>query len=112
MLVSLLVPEAERRVRFDYSSLRAMPDESGCYALAVFDGTILYIGQSKNIYARMEQHLDGGEKTQKTPWGVAFWLYYKCCPVSDLDNLENGWMNEHLLREGKKPFFNKVLPPA
>lgn len=112
MLISLLNPQPEDRVRFSYSGLRGAPRESGCYALAVFDGEILYIGQATSIRKRMERHLSEGVKTRLTRWGVAFWLYYKLFPDQDLNNLENGWINEYKIREGRLPFFNKVSPPA
>lgn len=112
MKASSLVPKTEGRVGFSYDALRSVPDRSGCYALAAFGDEILYIGQSENICARMEQHLDDPKKCGQTPMGKAFWLYYKLCPVRDLDSLENGWVNEHILREGKMPFFNKVRPPT
>ena len=112
MLATVLFSETENRVEFSYSALHSVSDESGCYALAAYDGTILYIGQSENICKRMEQHLDDGEKRKKTPWGVAFWMYYKLCPSRDLNSTERGWMNEHKIREGKRPFFNKIDAPV
>lgn len=112
MLVQQLIPNPEDRVSFSYPSLYLAPDQSGCYALTAFDEEVLYIGQSENIRSRMEQHLGDGSKQEQTPSGKVFWLYYGLCPIRDLDNLENGWINEHILREGRMPFFNKIHPPS
>ena len=113
MRASLLVPATNGRVEFSYSTLQTAPNQSGCYALAVYDGTILYIGKSVNIHNRMEQHLDKGDKGEHTPWGVAYWLYYKICSAYDLDNLENGWINVYMVKnKGNLPFFNKIRPPT
>jgi len=112
MLVSLLKPEPTGKIAFSYDTLHTVPQDSGCYALTTHDGTILYIGQTIDICQRMEQHLDDGSKRTQTPWGVIFWLHYRLCDAGDLNNLENGWVNEHVLKEGQMPFFNKARPPA
>ena len=112
MLASLLNPPTSGKVEFSYSSSHSTPLESGCYALTTFDGTILYIGQAVNICNRMEQHLDS-DKNVKTRWGVPYWLYYKLCPVYELDNLETGWVNEYKIKSrGELPYFNKINPPS
>ena len=112
MIVSLLIPTVDKQLEFSYADLYAAPEESGCYVITAFNDTILYIGQSQNIHKRMEQHLGNNVKRRKTPWGVAFWLYYKLCDERDLGSLEKGWVNKHIIKEGKLPFFNKVRPPA
>ena len=112
MLVSLLKPETEGKMNFSYFALRNASQDSGCYALTTHDGTVLYIGQTVNICKRIEQHLDEGKKREQTPWGVVFWAYYRLCNARDLNNLENGWINEYVIKEGRMPFFNKARPPA
>lgn len=113
MFVSSLTPEIGDKAEFSYSALRDIPEESGCYVLTTYDGTILYIGQSINVCRRIEQHLDKDDKRKKTPWGVAFWAYYALCPAIELDALEGGWVYQYRMREkGNLPFFNKVMPPA
>lgn len=112
MRVSSLTPKPENQIRFSYADLRDAPRQSGCYVLTVFNGTILYIGQARNIQARMRQHLDADQKAQMTPWGKAFWLHYILCPEFELNNYENGWNMEYERTEGKQPYFNKIRPPA
>ena len=113
MLAESLIPQPEGRVRFNYYALRLSPKESGCYALANYDGVVLYVGKAGSIAGRMEDHLDAGDKSGKTPHGHAHWLYYRFCPVNYLKRLETGWVNEHQLKEnGKRPFFNKIAPPS
>ncbi|MGU9951319.1 MAG: GIY-YIG nuclease family protein [Gammaproteobacteria bacterium WSBS_2016_MAG_OTU1] len=110
MLILSLSPTPDGKYEFSYSAMSKVPEASGCYVITMYDGKILYIGQSTNICKRMEQHLDKGDKNN-TPWGKSFWLYYKLCPTHELSNLENGWVNQYTIKEGKLPFFNKVHPP-
>lgn len=107
MLASLLTPKTQDRIKFSFANLNEFPENAGCYAITNYNGVILYIGQAKNIYNRMEQHLDDFQKRQQTPSGKAFWFYYLFCPIIELDDLERGWLNEHLIKEGVLPFFNK-----
>jgi len=101
------------RALFDYSELNKIPDKSGCYVLTTSCGFILYIGQSVNIAKRIEQHLDGGEKSKQTRWGVASWVYYEPCPEVNMNSLESNWINSYRLNnEGDFPYFNKILPPV
>jgi len=100
------------RASFDYSELNKIPDESGCYILTTYRGCILYIGQSGNIAKRVKQHLDGGEKREETPSGVAFWVYYELCPRVDMNSLEGGWINSYILNEGNLPYFNEKQSPV
>lgn len=114
MLVSSLTPalNLENRVLFDFSCLWQAPENSGCYVLTNNNNVILYIGQAVNIHNRLEQHLNDIEKRKRTPDGKGFWFYYQFCPIIDLDDLERGWMNDHKIYTGKRPFFNKIDPPT
>jgi len=107
MLVSELTPKVEGKVLFDLSHLEKCPDESGCYVITASDDTILYIGQAVNICRRMESHRNDDKKRENTPYGKAFWFYYKLCPKIELDDLERGWLNDYLSNKGNLPFFNK-----
>lgn len=88
-------------------------EASGCYVICTFDGTILYIGQSRNINQRVRQHLDDESKSARTPWGVAQWLHYRLCPEADLDQLESAWVTQFKMKNrGNLPHFNKLHPPS
>lgn len=113
MLVSALNPACEGRVQFSRSALSSLPESAGCYAISAYGQEILYLGQSKNVHDRVRQHLDSGEKSGQTPWGLAFWLDYILCERQDLDNVERGWVMQYRLsNDGEFPYFNKVSPPA
>ena len=113
MFFSSLNPAPDGKAEFSYAGLRDTPDESGCYALAAYNGEILYVGQTQNLRNRMEQHLREDAKRKLTPHGVAFWLHYKKWPTIQLDGLERGWMQQHQLQEqGARPFFNKIDAPT
>lgn len=113
MQVSLLSPATTAQRLFSRASLGSIADGVGCYAICAFDGTILYIGQSRNINQRVRQHLDDESKSVRTPWGVAQWLHYRLCPKADLDQLESAWVSQFKWKNGGDlPYFNKVHPPS
>ena len=113
MLFSSLNPAPDGKGEFSFACLHDIPAESGCYALAAYNGAILYIGQAKNLRNRMEQHLREDAKRQNTPHGVAFWMHYKKWDAIQLDGLERGWMQQHQFQEqGARPFFNKIDAPT
>lgn len=113
MLVANLSPIANNRIKFSHHDSWQAPENPGCYVLANFGGEILYIGKAANIHERINQHLSEGTKKAKTPFGVAFWFYYRLCNKNDLNALETGWCNDHKMNEkGELPFFNKINPPA
>ena len=86
-----------------------MPDEAGCYALTNFSGEIFYIGRSKHLCKRMEQHLGNPKMRQKIDAGKATQFHYRLCEVKELPYLESGWMNEYRMRNGGRlPPFNEV----
>lgn len=108
-----LDPPTTERQRFTLASLGSIPDGSGCYVLASFDGTILYIGQSRDIRTRLSQHLTDGSKSEITPSGKSQWIHFRFCPASDLSDLESWWVNQYKLANGGRlPHFNKVHPPS
>jgi len=112
--IDKLNPVPLKRIQFDgwQQRIRA-PRESGCYVIASFTDEILYIGQSIDIARRMWEHLIDERKRQRTVGGVAYWLYYTICGRErDLNALERGWMLQHESHEGKRPPFNKVMPPT
>lgn len=112
MLAANLKPSAETSVVFEHFDVRRVPADSGCYALAVFDGRIAYIGQTRNLNQRMRQHLDDMEKRAKTPWGVAQRFYFRKCATDGLSDLEGAWVDQfRVANRGDLPFFNKVEPP-
>ena len=115
MKVSELDPQPVEKIQFDGWQQRvAAPPESGCYVITTFHDDILYIGQSVRIDSRMKDHLEDNRKRQRAAGGVAYWLYYFVCESTDeLNDLERGWVLQHMAREGgSKPPFNKVMPPV
>ncbi len=112
MFITSLNPAPEDSERFEYPDLRRLPAEPGCYVLTTVGGVIIYIGQSINILNRVAQHFDDPNKQMPTPDGVAFWCHYLRTSKYNLDRLERGWLNAHVLCEGALPHFNKVGGPS
>lgn len=112
MKVDKLQLPPQEKVPFQLSAYLQVPEDSGCYVLTSFEGHILYIGQSKNLRRRFEQHLDKRDKTQITPQGRAVWFHWLLHKELHLNALERGWLNEHAAAEGDLPVLNDASPPV
>lgn len=112
MNVANLHPPPQEKVLFQLSVYRQVPEDSGCYVLTSSEGRILYIGQSKNLRRRFEEHLDKPAKTQATPQGRAVWFHWLLYEELRLNALERGWLNEHASVEGVLPILNDASPPV
>lgn len=111
MKVEELAPRPTDRVPFKRASFKVVPQDAGCYALATFDGDILYIGLSDNLFARFQQHLDNPEKTLATAEGKAIWFYYLEYNIVNLAKLERTWLNHFAAVHGRLPILNKANSP-
>ena len=112
MNVANLHPPPQEKVLFQLSVYRQVPEASGCYVLTSSEGHILYIGKSKNLQRRFEEHLDDPVKTQPTPQGRAVWFHWFLYDALHLNALERGWLNEHAAVEGNLPILNAASPPV
>lgn len=112
MNVANLHPPPQEKVLFQLSVYLQVPEASGCYVLTSFEAIILYIGKSKNLQRRFEQHLDNLAKTQFTPQGRAVWFHWLLYDELHLNALERGWLNEHAAMEGNWPILNDAPPPV
>lgn len=112
MNVANLHPPPQEKVLFQLSVYRQVPEDSGCYVLTLFDGHILYIGKSKNLRRRFEEHLGNLAKTQPTSQGRAVWFHWLLHKELHLNALERGWLNEHAAVEGDWPILNAASPPV
>jgi hypothetical protein len=106
-----LNPVPVRKVQFKLAFLMQVPAESGCYVLATFDGTILYIGLARKLKVRFKQHIDGSEKVKPTAEGKAVWFYYLGYNEGNLPKLERTWLNHFQSYEGRLPILNLVNSP-
>lgn len=111
MLVDKLDPVPKERVEFSLSRVICIPDKTGCYALTSHDNVILYIGKG-HLAKRIDAHLNNREKKGMTPHGKVYWFYYIECLSYEMNQLESGWINQHKIVEGIKPYLNKIDPPA
>jgi hypothetical protein len=110
MKVSELVPQARRRESFRRSSERLVPSRPGCYALATFDQTVLYVGLANNLRRRMGEHLDNSMKRAQTTLGSAIWFFWLETP--QIEKIERTWINIHIQHEGVLPLLNKAYSPV
>jgi excinuclease UvrABC nuclease subunit len=112
MKVSQLHPVPVSKSYFDKDGSNQIPKVSGCYVLCRSDGAIFYIGQAKNIHARIKQHLKNPQKTKRTEFGTASVVWFLEYPKEKLDSLENTWIQSYKNAHcGKLPLLNKVDAP-
>lgn len=112
MNIAFLEPLPTEKAQFHLSKYKFVPKKSGCYALTTFDGNILYIGLSENLYERFQQHLANPEKTNPTPNGKAIWFYYILFDIKELPKLERTWLNQFSAVHGVRPILNKADSPV
>lgn len=111
MKVEELIAQPKDRVHFKLASFKSVPKVTGCYVLTTFDSDILYIGLSKNLNDRFQQHLDNPEKTNPTKDGKSFWFYFTTYNPKNLPKLERSWLNQYNNVHGRRPILNKADSP-
>ena len=112
MNVTELVPVVNCRVRFSLRYRKFVPNDAGCYALAAFNGDVLYVGLTDNLCRRFAQHRDSKVKRSETPRGGAFWFYYLTCGVKQTYCIERTWINQHVEFHGAFPVLNGINSPV
>lgn len=110
--VYALLPLPEIREYFAWSHHERVPANSGCYVLTTFTGDVVYVGlATKSIRDRMGIHLQTPEKRAVGPLGAAYWFHYLLCDPNRVAYVEQGWMNQTILKTGSRPVLNKVDSP-
>jgi hypothetical protein len=110
MNVDELIPRPTHCETFKRSQERFIPEKPGCYVLATFSKTVLYIGLSNNVRKRMNDHLDNTKKTAETKSGRAVLFYW--IESADTYKIERTWMNIHIQCEGSLPELNSMYSPT
>lgn len=109
MKLELLVPKPVGSESFRRHRERFVPEKPGCYALTNFGRDVLYIGLTKSLRRRLNEHLDNEAKTGLTTLGRAVFFYW--LESEDLNKVERTWLNIHLSNEGRLPILNSVYSP-
>ncbi len=107
-----LDPSPTEKIEFHLSRYKFIPRKAGCYVLSSLDGHILYIGQSKDLYRRFQQHLEDSEKTGPTLEGRVYLFHYILYEELNLFTLERTWLNQFSAAHGVIPILNKVDSPV
>lgn len=112
MRVERLSPAPDNQTQFAWSHHVTVPDQAGCYALATYNGDVLYVGlATASIRSRMGSHLDSPAKRKGCDLGVPFWFYYILRTDTEVGPIERGWMNQAILEDGEMPPLNQVYSP-
>jgi hypothetical protein len=110
MKVDVLTPAPTSCEPFRRNRERFIPMVPGCYVLTTVDKTVLYLGLTKNLRQRLNQHLDDPRKIAPTVHGRAvlfFWL-----ETVNLNLVERTWQNIHISHEGCLPVLSTVFSPV
>ena len=83
---------------------------SGCYALTNIYDDVIYIGQSKHLSERMDQHLKDPRITQVTKLGLANWFAFWLRDEATLKSEEDQLLFRFKLSEGQLPELNRLGP--
>ena len=112
MLVAALNPAVTTCTEFHWSHHKGVPDEPGCYVIAAFDQTVLYVGlASKSLRGRMGNHLDDPIKRKGASGRLPYWFHYLPLLASEVQAVERGWINQSILDDGQLPPLNRVHSP-
>ncbi len=112
MRVECLSPTPDQQTEFAWSHHVTVPDLPGCYAIATYNGDILYVGlAATSIRSRMRSHLDSPAKRKGSGQGVPFWFFYIVRSATEVGPIERGWMNQAILEDGEMPALNQVYSP-
>ena len=112
MRVTSLRPAVVEHTEFLWSRHVEVPTVPGCYVLAAFDMTVLYVGlASKNLAGRMGNHLEDDLKRKGWAGKIPYWFYYLRLPAAGVRTLERGWLNQSILEDGALPPLNRVHSP-
>ena len=112
MNVSQLTPSPVKRIKFTLESVKQLPAVAGCYALTNFQGEILYVGLTVNLFQRFKQHRDTPEKCLPTALGRAHWFYFVTADANEINAIERGWQNQYSAVHGTLPVLNKIDSPV
>jgi hypothetical protein len=99
------------RVQYSFARIRHLSQDCAVYLLTYYNGTILYIGSSKNLKRRVHQHLMSYKFSQTPRDSVIYWVYFIKVD-SCLFAQERGLMNYYILQDGCLPYYNKIYPPS
>ena len=109
MNIRCLKPCPPARQNFRRDRQQFIPATQGCYALATFQGIVLYVGLTKDLRRRFGEHLDDPKKTSSTDNGRAFFFYWLEC--DELEKIERTWQNKCEITDGALPVLNKASSP-
>jgi len=108
--VSELCPLSVERVQFRHSEFVRVPSHSGCYMLSNIYDEVLYVGKSKNLCVRMQQHLDDSRMTSNTSLGLVSWFNYRLWTPDEIDKMEMQLLFDFKAHEGQLPTLNRAGP--
>ena len=107
-----LKPATTHRVQFNLRDRLRVPHVAGCYALATFDGSLLYVGLTGNLQRRFREHLESPKKRSVSSIGRACWFAYLATPSNRTHRCERGWLEQHQAAHGIWPAFNSIASPV
>ena len=109
MNVDNLDPCPKFRENFRRDRQIFVPAVADCYALCTFQGIVLDVGLTNNLWRRFNDHLNDVDKTSTTKFGRAFFYYWIEC--DEVERMERTWLNKCEIVDRVLPIFNRVSSP-
>lgn len=98
---------AFKRVPFKLSEAIKVHASSGCYVLSSFSDEVIYIGQSVNLFRRMQEHLNNPRMTAMTRLGFVSWFCYELWGQDKIVDIESDMLFDYQQIEGCLPPLNR-----
>lgn len=112
MIITSLTPVTTKCTQFLWSHHSEVPEVPGCYAIAAYDQTILYVGlATRSLRGRMGNHLDDPIKRKGWLGKLPYWFHCLELPSAQVRTVERGWINQSILQDGGLPPLNRVHSP-
>ena len=98
---------AFNRVPFKLSEAVRVHEAPGCYVLSNFNDEVIYIGQSVNLFRRMQEHLNDPRMTAMTRLGFVSWFCYELWGRDEIADIESDMLFNYQQIEGRLPPLNR-----
>ena len=110
MKILELCSSMQYRMQFRLSEVVRVPEASGCYVMTNIADDVIYVGESKNLNRRIQQHLCDRRMTGLTSLGLVNWFCFGLWPSTDIAVVEEKLLFNYRARHGRWPPLNRTGP--
>lgn len=100
----------QRRVQFRLSEIARVPEASGCYVVTNITDDVIYVGETKDLHRRIQEHLSDPRMTGPTPLGLVSWFCFGLWSCADISDVETRLLFDYKAIHGQWPPLNRTGP--